>query len=601
MTIARLLVSAAHKSSGKTTVTLGLCAALAARGTVVQPFKKGPDYIDPMWLARAAGRPCFNLDAYLMDDAALVRCFADGLRGADLALVEGNKGLYDGLALDGSNSNAALARRLGLPVLLVIDARGMTRGIAPLILGYQAFDRDIRIGGVILNRLGGARHEAKLRAVIEHYTDVPVLGAVAEDARLAVMERHLGLMPCAELDDAQARVQAIGRIVGAQVDLDRVRALAASAGPGAAAAASRLRRRPQRRPADLRIGIARDRAFGFYYPDDLAALAGGGRRAGADRHPARRAACRRSTVCSSAAASPKPAWRELEANAPLRSAIARGHRGRPADLRRVRRPDVPGAQHHLAGPHGADGRRDPRRCGDARAAGGPRLRAPAGDGGACPGPGAGGRRCAATSSTIRASRTSTRPSRFAYRVQRGHGVDGAHDGVLVHNLLASYAHLRSAAGTSWAPRFVDFVRQQRERRSAAAAALAHRRLRSRTDDDPVAANRRCAGPRRRDRQRGLPDQPRRLVGGLRARAGPRGRPGADRRTLAGDPLPARLLPRARRAGAGARDDQALRAGLGRRHAATTTTCTTCSRSAARRSRATAWPGCCAPRANIDRR
>ncbi|HSQ72296.1 MAG TPA: AAA family ATPase [Rubrivivax sp.] len=175
----RLIVSAAHKSSGKTTVSLGLCAALTAQGTIVQPYKKGPDYIDPMWLSAAAGRPCYNLDPHLMDDAALQRCFVQGLAGADLALVEGNKGLYDGLALDGSNSNAAVARQLGLPVLLVIDARGMTRGIAPLILGYQAFDRRIRIGGVILNRLGGSRHEAKLRAVIEHYTDVPVLGAVA--------------------------------------------------------------------------------------------------------------------------------------------------------------------------------------------------------------------------------------------------------------------------------------------------------------------------------------------------------------------------------------------------------------------------------------
>ena len=155
-----LLVSAAHKSSGKTTVSLGLSAALTAQGTVVQPFKKGPDYIDPMWLALAAGRPCYNLDAWLMDDATLAACFAQRSAGADLALVEGNKGLFDGLALDGSNSNAALAARLSLPVLLVIDSRGMTRGIAPLILGYQAFDKSIRIGGVILNRVGGSRHEA---------------------------------------------------------------------------------------------------------------------------------------------------------------------------------------------------------------------------------------------------------------------------------------------------------------------------------------------------------------------------------------------------------------------------------------------------------
>ena len=144
----------------------------------MQTFKKGPDYIDPIWLGLAGGRPCRNLDFYLQPYAEILDSFARHAAGADVALVEGNKGLYDGLDLAGSNSNAALAELLGLPVVLVLDARGMTRGIAPLILGYQAFDRNIRIAGVILNRLGGTRHEAKLRAVIEHYTDVLVLGAV---------------------------------------------------------------------------------------------------------------------------------------------------------------------------------------------------------------------------------------------------------------------------------------------------------------------------------------------------------------------------------------------------------------------------------------
>ena len=268
----RLLVSAAHKSSGKTTVSLGLCAALTAQGAIVQPYKKGPDYIDPMWLARAAGRPCFNLDPHLMDDAALQRCFVQALPGADLALVEGNKGLYDGLALDGSNSNAAVARKLSLPVLLVIDARGMTRGVAPLILGYQAFERDIRIGGVILNRLGGARHEAKLRAVIEHYTDVPVLGSLQECDALRIEERHLGLMPATEAVEAQALIARLAEAVRGGVELDRL--LAACGTPGAAAAppAAALPR------ADLRVGVARDRAFGFYYPEDLESF----RRAGAE-------------------------------------------------------------------------------------------------------------------------------------------------------------------------------------------------------------------------------------------------------------------------------------------------------------------------------
>src|SRR5512135_959359 len=173
-----VFISAAHKSSGKTTLTLGLAAALARRGLAVQTFKKGPDYIDPMWHTAATGRAARNLDFNLSTPRELQQEFARHGAGADVCLVEGNKGLYDGLDLHGANSNAALARLLDLPVVLVLDARGMTRGIAPLILGYQAFDRDIEIAGVILNNLGGARHEAKLRQVIEHYTSVSVLGAV---------------------------------------------------------------------------------------------------------------------------------------------------------------------------------------------------------------------------------------------------------------------------------------------------------------------------------------------------------------------------------------------------------------------------------------
>ncbi|HWR88438.1 MAG TPA: AAA family ATPase, partial [Acidiferrobacterales bacterium] len=201
----RLLISAAHKSSGKTTLSIGLCAALAQRRLKVQSFKKGPDYIDPMWLSLASGRPCHNLDFFLMQNEEILATFAAHARDTDIALIEGNKGLYDGLDLDGSNSNAALAKLLAAPVILVIDARGMTRGVAPLILGYQAFDRDIRIAGVILNQLGGARHERKLRAVIEHYTDVPVIGAVHHDDRLSIIERHLGLMPSNEASGARAK------------------------------------------------------------------------------------------------------------------------------------------------------------------------------------------------------------------------------------------------------------------------------------------------------------------------------------------------------------------------------------------------------------
>jgi cobyrinic acid a,c-diamide synthase len=462
----RLLVSAAHKSSGKTTVTIGLAAALAAQGHVVQPFKKGPDYIDPMWLARAAGRPCFNLDPYLMDGAALARAFVQPLRGARLALVEGNKGLYDGLALDGSNSNAALARTLGLPVLLVIDARGMTRGIAPLILGYQAFERDIHIGGVILNRLGGSRHEAKLRAVIEHYTDVPVLGALAEDERLSMTERHLGLMPCAEVGDADARVREIGRIVGRQVDLERVRALAAAAGalPANVVSASRATAGPaQEQRTRVRVGIARDRAFGFYYPDDLVALDA----AGAELVPIDTLRDSRLPTIDGLVIGggfPETCMDELEANAALRGAL---HEAITAGLPTYA--ECGGLMYLARSIHwrGRSARMVGVIPGDAVM-----HERPVGRGyvhleetGIVPW-GGGGTLLRGHEFHHSTLENLDPTVAFAYRVRRGHGVDGVHDGVVVHNLLASYAHLRSTAGTRWAPRFVDFVRRERDRAAA---------------------------------------------------------------------------------------------------------------------------------------
>ncbi len=272
----RVLISATHKSSGKTTIAIGLCHALRQRGLAVQAFKKGPDYIDPMWLTAATGRRCRNLDPYLSEAGEYRSAFRRHAATADVSIVEGNKGLYDGLALDGSNSNAALAKVLGLPVVLAIDARGMTRGVAPLILGYQAFDRDVRIAGVILNNLGGSRHEAKLRMVIEHYTDVPVLGAVHCDARLAIAERHLGLTPSNEADGAEQRIAAIGDLVRAQVDLDALLAIAGDTAPFAGSQDVLAEPHPPHLAPDLRIGVLQDRAFGFYYAEDLDALRAAG-------------------------------------------------------------------------------------------------------------------------------------------------------------------------------------------------------------------------------------------------------------------------------------------------------------------------------------
>ena len=275
--MSRLFISAAHKSSGKTTVSIGLCAALRASGETVQAFKKGPDYIDPHWLGKATGRDCFNLDFYTMSHQEILATFARHSADASISLIEGNKGLYDGLDLDGSNSNAALAKLLKTPVVLVLDARGMTRGIAPLILGYQAFDADINIRGVILNQLGGSRHEAKLRSVIEHYTDVTVVGAIHKDTRFDIDERHLGLVPSHEDPASAEKIALLSAAISEQVDLGLVKAIASqvpdldtAVDPGA------LKSVAEHVRPDLRIGIARNAAFGFYYPDDLLALQNAG-------------------------------------------------------------------------------------------------------------------------------------------------------------------------------------------------------------------------------------------------------------------------------------------------------------------------------------
>ena len=459
----RLLISAAHKSSGKTTVTLGLCAALAEHGTRVQPFKKGPDYIDPMWLARAAGRPCFNLDPYLMDDAAMERCFRRGIAGAEIAIVEGNKGLHDGVALDGSNSNAAVARRLALPVVLVVDARGMTRGVAPLLLGFQAFDPQIRIGGVILNRVGGARHEAKLRAAIEHYTGIPVLGAIGEDPRLALDERHLGLVACPEVQGAAAWIHTVGQVIGGHVNLQAVRAVAASAPAGLDA----LPPMPAM-AADFRIGIARDRAFSFYYADDLLALeAAGAELVPFDTlHDARLPAVDGLVF---GGGFPETCMAQLEANVALRTAVREAiEDGMPAYAEC-------GGLMYLARGIEWKGQRA-RMCGVIPGDAVMQAR-PVGRGyvhlcetAAMPWPGgAPGAELRGHEFHHSSLENLAAGLEFAWQVRRGQGIDRQRDGVRVHNLVASYTHLRSAAGSGWAPRFAAFVRECRARRDAGAA------------------------------------------------------------------------------------------------------------------------------------
>ncbi|MFN2308331.1 MAG: cobyrinate a,c-diamide synthase [Gammaproteobacteria bacterium] len=450
-----LLISAAHKSSGKTTVTLGLCAALTAQGLRVQPFKKGPDYIDPMWLGQATANPCHNLDFYTMERDEIRATVGYYSAQADLALIEGNKGLYDGLDLDGSNSNAALAKLLDAPVILVIDARGMTRGIAPLLLGYQAFDPAVRIRGVILNQLGGSRHESKLRAVIEHYTNLEVVGAVGHDSSLEIVERHLGLIPSNEHAAARARIRYIGETIGRQVDLARIRAIAASAPP-----------LPEAPPFDpvatdlprVRIGIARDEAFGFYYPDDLTALD----RGGAELVPIDTLTDSRLPALDGlfiGGGFPETCMERLEANASLRAEIRQAiDHGLPTYAEC-------GGLMYLARSLSWNGRRaemvgvipgDIVMHDRPQGRGYVRLQETAD----MPWPKPVGTASEIGAHEFHYSGLSNLPAeaRFAYQVLRGTGIDGRHDGFLYKNLLACYTHQRDTRRHRWAGRFIAFVR-----------------------------------------------------------------------------------------------------------------------------------------------
>ena len=455
---ASIFLSAAHKSSGKTTVAIGLCAAFAQRGVRVQPFKKGPDYIDPMWLGQAAGRACYNLDFYTMQRDEIAQLFARHAGDAELALIEGNKGLYDGLDLDGSNSNAALAKLLGVPVVLVLDAQGMTRGIAPLILGYQAFDPQVKIAGVILNQLGGRRHESKLRAVIEHYTDVKVLGAILRDPQLEIVERHLGLMPNNEAPQAGLRISAIAERVAEQVDLDALSAIAHSGSttlvlrvPQIGSTDSSSATRPK-----VRVGIARDAAFGFYYPDDLDAL----QQAGAQLVPINTLRDSRLPEIDAlfiGGGFPETHMQALEENAAIRADIrASIETGLPTyaecgglmylarsiqwgDRRNEMVGVLPGDIVMHAQPQGR-GYVRLEETSDHPWPGGVSGEIPAHE-------------------FHYSSIINLEPGlRTAYRVRRGTGVDGIHDGLVYKNLLASYTHLRDVGANRWAERFLAFAR-----------------------------------------------------------------------------------------------------------------------------------------------
>ncbi|ABL64196.1 cobyrinate a,c-diamide synthase [Chlorobium phaeobacteroides] len=271
VTLPRLMISAAQKSSGKTTISLGLLSHLKSRGVAVRSFKKGPDYIDPMWHKLASGSECYNLDPYLMGQEGCLDSFFKNSRNgnSDFCLIEGNHGLHDGLSLDGSDSSAGLASMLKTPVLLVVDSRKTNRGVAALVMGMQAMQPQADIAGVILNQVQSARQAAKQKLAIEHYCKVPVFGAIPVDEELVIPERHLGLTTVGETADAAKFITGAAERLERYCDMAAIRALFSMASP---IGMPPLETRGINPVARARVGVFRDAAFCFYYPDNLAAL-----------------------------------------------------------------------------------------------------------------------------------------------------------------------------------------------------------------------------------------------------------------------------------------------------------------------------------------
>lgn len=264
LTMPRLVIAGTGSGVGKTTIVTGLLATLKGRGFAVQSYKIGPDYIDPGFHRLASGKPAHNLDTWLVPADGIVPLFARTATGNDLAIIEGVMGLFDG-GRGGVSSTAAIARQLAAPVILVVDARSAGESVAATVLGFKHYDPDLNIAGVIVNRLGSPSHKAIVAEALARL-NIPVFGYIFREASLAVPERHLGLTPVTETD-AGAAVAAMAGQIARQVDVDALIKAAGAAPPLVLPPPA-----PAAAVKEVRIGVAQDEGFSFYYPESLAVL-----------------------------------------------------------------------------------------------------------------------------------------------------------------------------------------------------------------------------------------------------------------------------------------------------------------------------------------
>lgn len=448
-----VLISAPQGRSGKTVVSLALCALLRRLGLSVQPFKKGPDYIDPSWLSGAAGRSCRNLDLFFMPEETVIASFQQACQGADVALIEGAMGLYDGLDSAGWGSTAHLARILNVPVILVVNATRMTGSIAAMVMGYQHFQPDIKIAGVILNNVSGSRHERKLTTAVEQYCHIPVVGSIPRDTDLLMTERHLGLIPFPEAEKPESTVERLRRKIEPHLNIDGILNLARSfeVTPTIPLTDSK------NKASMAKIGVMLDRVFNFYYPENLEALS----RAGADLVFIDSLQDRLPEVDGLyiGGGFPELFLKELEANRLLRSDIANAiENGLPvyaecAGLMYLCRGIQWQGQHHeMVGiiPAEVDMSVRPQGHGYVEAE---VIREnpyfPVG--------------LTVRGHEFHHSRLSKMDGvKFAYRIRQGHGIDGELDGIIYKNVFAAYTHLHALSTPRWAKAFVSLASQERK-------------------------------------------------------------------------------------------------------------------------------------------
>jgi cobyrinic acid a,c-diamide synthase len=441
-----LLISSPQGHSGKTIVTVGLCNLLTQRGLLIQPFKKGPDYIDPSWLTIAAGRSCRNLDLFLVPKEKLIQTFEQSCEKADLAIVEGAMGLYDGL--DTQGTTAEIARLLNIPVVLLVNTSRMTSSIAAMVMGYQHFQPETNIAGVLLNYVSGIRHENKLRNAVEKYCKIPVVGSIQRDANLHIAERHLGLIPSRESDEADQSVKRIGEKLESYLDVEQILSISKQFKMPSPSPIPVREKRRQKGP-QVKIGVIFDQVFNFYYPENLEGL----RRWGADLVFINSLQDRLPQVDGLYVGGGFPEFflEKLEKNKELRQDLWKAiDQGLPvyaecAGLMYLsQKIHWQGRSYEMVGAIPAEVEVSEKPEGHGYV-----IAEVIDENPLFP-----------IGLTIRGhefhhSKVSIKKEvKFAYRIRRGHGIDGQRDGVLYKNIFAAYTHLHALGTPSWAEAFV---------------------------------------------------------------------------------------------------------------------------------------------------